>query len=156
MSASPTTKKRIDDRVRLVQKHENEISEQEDVLSTLYDNMKDIEDEMDDDFDDIYNSPHYKRLWNQLKVNETMAKKTIYKNVYEKQFKLINDKINIANMLLEQAIEKKTKRIKEIKDLLPKKTKGASFRHNTQKKSKSKSPTEKKRSKGGRKKKNKT
>lgn len=145
MNISPITKKRIEDRDRLVKKHEREIEEEAEKLNILNTQLEKIEDEVEEDFKDIYKSKHYKKIWGDLEVNEIMARNTIFKQVFEKEIRYINNQINIANMLLTQANEKRLKRIDEIKKLLPKKTKSANFRQFS-KKSRS-------RSKGGRKRK---
>jgi len=150
MNISPTTKKRINDRERLVKKHEREIEEQKIIISDLENEIEKLEDDMENEFDDIYNSAKYKRIWNDFKVNKSIAKKRIYVDNYKNPITYRNNKIETANNLLKQATEKRDKRIAEILDILPKKTKSANFR---QIKSGSKSPTKKKLSKGGKKKK---
>ena len=128
MNISPTTKKRIDDRDRLVKKHEREIEEQTDVIIKLNNELEKKEAEIENEFTDIYKSKHYKKMWGDLEVNEVMARNTIFKQVFEKEIKYINNRIDIANMLLNDAIKKRNQRIDEIKKLLPKKTKSANFR----------------------------
>lgn len=145
MNISPTTKKKIDDRDRLVKKHEREIEEQTGEIIKLNNELEKKEAEIENEFKDIYKSKHYKKIWGDLEVNEVMARNTILNQVFEKEISYINNRINIANMLLNQANEKRLKRIDEIKKLLPKKTKSANFRQFS-KKSRS-------RSKGGRKRK---
>lgn len=154
MNINAVTKKRIDDRVRLVEKHEREIEEQQQILINLNDQLEDIDDEIKEEFNNVYKSKHYKSIWGTLEVNKKMAKDTIFRKVYEKQVQLINNKINIANTLLEEAIKKKNKRVKEIKELLPKKTKSATFRQTTNRSKNNLSKTVKRNSnnKNGRKK----
>ena len=128
MNISPTTKKRINDRERLVKKHEREIEEQKIIISDLENEIEKLEDDMENEFDDIYNSAKYKRIWNDFKVNKSIAKKRIYVDNYKNPIMYINNRIQTANNLLKQATEKRDKRIAEILNILPKKTKTASLR----------------------------
>ena len=148
MNITPTTQKKIDELDRLVKKHEREIEEQKDIISKLENEIKKMEDDMKKEFDDIYNSANYKRIWNDFKVDKSIAEKKIYFDNYQNPIKYKNNLISSANNLLKQATEKRDKRISQILNMLPKKTKSANFR---QIKSGSKSPTKK----GGRRKKKK-
>lgn len=151
MNISSNTKKKIDELDRLVKKHEREIEEQKDIISNLEKEIEKMEDDMKKEFEDIYNSANYRRIWNDFKVDKSVAEKKIYFDNYQKPIKYKNNKIETANYLLKQATEKRDKRIAEILDILPKKTKSANFRQTTQKKSNnSKSSSKNKLSKGGR------
>lgn len=153
MNITPTTQKKIDDRDRLVKKHEREIEEQKDIISNLEKEIEKLEHDMKKDFEDIYNSANYRRIWNDFKVNKSIAEKKIYFDNYQNPIKYKNNLISSANNLLKQATEKRDKRITQILNMLPKKTKSANFRQITQKKSNnSKSSSKNKLSKGGRKK----
>ena len=148
MNISPNTKRKIDELDGLVKKHEREIEEQKNIITKLQNEIEKIEDDMQTEFNDIYNSANYKRIWNDLKVDKSIAEKIYFDN-YQNPIKYKKNLISSANNLLKQATEKRDKRISQILNMLPKTTKSANFR----KKTKSKSPDEKKLSKGGRKKK---
>ena len=73
MNISPTTQQKIDELDRLVKKHEQEIEEQKKKIIELEDEIEQIENDMKNDFEDIYNSANYRRIWNDLKVNKSIA-----------------------------------------------------------------------------------
>ena len=152
MNITPSTQKKIDELDRLVKKHEKEIEEQKDIITKLENEIEKLKDDMKKDFEDIYNSANYRRIWNDFKVNKSIAEKRIYIDNYQKPIGYINNKIETANNLLKEATKKRDKRITQILNMLPKKTKSANFRQTTQRNSGSKSTTKKKLSKGGRRK----
>ena len=135
MSVSPNSKKR-NELDKLITKHENEINQHTENIIELNNQLEKIEDEIEKELNDnnIYNSQHYRQIWNDLKVNKVMARNTIFYKIYEKPIKYINNKIDIENMLMTQANEKRLKRIEQIKEM--KRTKNPNFRQTTKKLSK--------------------
>lgn len=132
MSVSPNTKKR-NELDRLITKHENEINQHTENIIELDNQFEKIEDEIEKELNDnnIYKSQLYREIWNDLKVNKVMARNTIFRKIYENQIKYINNKIDIENMLMAQANEKRLKRIDQIKEM--KRTKNTNFRETTKK-----------------------
>ena len=160
MNISPSTQKKIDELDGLVKKHEYEIKEQKKTIRELENEIEQIENNMKNDFEDIYNSANYRRIWNDFKVDKSIAEKKIYFDNYKNPINYKNNSIESAKYLLKQANEKRDKRIAQILSILPKKTKSANFRktlrsHRSRSRSNSKEGGKKRYTKGGRKRKTK-
>ena len=165
MSSHIIDSKKYKELSNLIQKHDNEIVEQENNIEKIKLNILKIENQMKQDFKDVYNSPNYKRIWNNLKVDINFAKKELYNQNYKNPITYKNRELKNAYDLLKSATEKKLQRIDQINSLFPKLSKSANFKFyknstgtNTKfnskdnRKSKSNSPVKKSTSKGGAKK----
>ena len=103
MSISSTIQKKINELEGLVKKHELEIIQHNHNRNQLLIDRENMENELKRELSDnnIYKSQYYKKIWGDLKVDKSMARNTIYMNVYAKPIKYQDNKIAIEDMLIQ-------------------------------------------------------